>query len=57
MNTTRLVTLVAATMITVAESLLFLWLLAPAPVEATAAASTPSDEVIPVIVVTAHRHP
>jgi hypothetical protein len=52
MNTTRLVTLVAATIITAAESLLFLWVLAPARVEATPVVGT---EAIPVIVVTAHR--
>jgi hypothetical protein len=57
MNTRRLVTLVAATMITAAESLLFVWLLAPAPVEATATASTSPYEALPVVVVTAPRHP
>ena len=55
MNATRLVTLVAATIITAAESLLFLWALAPARVEATPVARTASGEVLSVIVVTARR--
>lgn len=54
MNTTRLVSLVAATIITVVESLLFLWVLAPARVEATAVARTASDKAMPEIVITTH---
>ena len=55
MNTTRLISLIAATMITAAQGALFLWVLAPARVEATPVASTASAEMLPVIVVTAHR--
>lgn len=55
MNTRRLATLVAATIITAAESLLFLWVLAPVRVEAATVATTASRATMPLIVVTAHR--
>jgi hypothetical protein len=57
MNTTRIVTLVAATIITAAESLIFFWLLAPARVDAVTPAQTaPSEDSVPVVVVTARHH-
>jgi hypothetical protein len=58
MNTTRIVTLVAATIITAAESLIFFCLLAPTRVEAvTSARTAPTQDTVPVIVVTARRNP
>jgi hypothetical protein len=56
MNTTRLVSLVAATLITVAQWTPLLWLVEPAAAEAAPVASAASDDAMPLIVVTAHRH-
>jgi hypothetical protein len=56
MNAPRLVSLVAATLITVAQWTPFLWLVEPAASEAGPVACASCDEAMPVIVVTAHRH-
>jgi hypothetical protein len=55
MNTTRFVSLVAAALITAAQWLVLLWLLAPTRVEATPVATAAPDSALPEIVVTAHR--
>ena len=52
MKATRLVSLIAASLITAAQWTLFLWFLAPARIEAAPVVSSALDETMPEIVVT-----
>jgi hypothetical protein len=52
MKATRLVSLIAASLITAAQWTLFLWILALARIEAAPVASSALDQTMPQIVVT-----
>jgi hypothetical protein len=55
MNTSRLVSLLAAVLVTAAQWTALFCLLTPAPLEAAPAATTATYDALPVIVITAER--
>jgi hypothetical protein len=56
MYATRLVRFLAAALITAVQWTTFLWLLAPARVEAAPVVRAASDDALPMIVITAQRY-
>ena len=55
MSKARFISLVAASLITAAQWAMLIWLLSPVQAEAAPIANAAPDQMLPAIVVTAHR--